>query len=626
MSVSEIPSPPPFDAFFSAVSESSADAIYSENLDGQITSWNRAAERVFGYGATEILGQSAHILIPVDRRTEHQALEERIKRGDLITDYLTARLRKDGTLVDIALTISPIVDTKGRHVGLAMIAHELTSEKRDQERLRITLSSVCDAVLSTDAEGRVTFMNPTAEAMTGWRAADALGQPLDAVFQIISETSRQPADSPVGKVLRTGEVVDLSNHTVLIAKDRRELPIDDTAAPIRDRYGNLIGVVLVFRDVSAHRDAELAAIRLAAIIEGSDDAIISKDLRGIVTGWNPAAERIFGYASTEMMGQSITRIIPPDRFDEERQILTRLQRGERVDHFQTIRVRKDGRSIPIALTISPIRDPEGRIIGASKIARDITALKNAEEQLQHHAAELETKVRERTAKLQETVNELEAFSYSLSHDMRAPLRAIHSFTEIVISDYGAKMPDSVDYLSKVLAAADRMDRLIRDVLNFARISRTEIELLPIDVEPLIKDLISERPELQSPKVEIVIEGPLLHVQGHEASLTQCVGNLLDNAVKFVPTGTTPIVNISTQLIGDSVRINVRDNGIGIDAEGQRRLFGVFQRAESGRNYRGTGVGLAIVRKAAERMHGTAGVQSSPGLGSTFWIELPRADA
>lgn len=365
---------------------------------------------------------------------------------------------------------------------------------------------------------------------------------------------------------------------------------------------------------------------LRAIIEGSEDAIVTKNLQGIVTSWNPGAERVFGYTAPEMIGQPILRLLPPERVNEEQQILARLQRGERVDHFETRRVRKDGSFIDVSLTISPIRESEGKIIGASKIARDITELKMARERLQRHAQELETKVRERTAKLEESLAELEAFSYSLSHDMRAPLRAIQSLTEIVISDHGAKIPEGLPLLQKVVASTSRLDRLIRDVLSFAQLSRSEIPLTSVSTDPLAREIVRERPEYQAPHADVQIEGSLLPVVGHHASLTQCLSNLVDNAVKFVAPNIKPIVRIFTTTRDGRVRINVRDNGIGIDSVGQRRLFEIFQRLPGSSAYEGTGVGLAIVRKAVRRMNGTVGVDSTSGLGSTFWIELPAANA
>lgn len=589
-----------------------------------ITSWNLGAEKIFGYTAAEVIGRPITIIFPPERLNEEPDILARITRGERVEHYETVRRRKDGSHVDISLTVSPIVDVDGKIIGASKVARDITDQRREQERLAVTLSSIGDAVISTDEQGRVVFMNAVAEALTGWKNGDAIGQPLDAVFRIVNETTRHTVESPVTKVLREGFTVGLANHTVLIARDGVERPIDDSAAPIRNRAGLLIGVVLVFRDVSERRAAELAALQLAAIIEGSDDAIIGKDLKGIVSSWNPGAERVFGHTAEEMIGKSITILLPPDRMTEEQQILARLQRGERVDHFPTLRVRKDGMVIHVSLTISPIFDDEGHVIGASKIARDITAPRIAQEKLQTHAADLETKVRERTAKLEGMVAELEAFSYSLSHDMRAPLRAIQSFSEIVLADYGEKIPEGIEYLRKVISAANRMDRLIQDVLSFARLSRAEIKVTPLDVDRLVRDIIHERPELHEPNAIVTVASPLLPVLGHDASLTQCLTNLLDNAVKFVAPGVFPKVEIFTRAVGDHARICVRDNGIGISPEGQRRLFTIFQRLHSTERFEGTGVGLAIVRKAAERMNGTVGIESAEGQGSTFWVELPQA--
>jgi signal transduction histidine kinase len=219
---------------------------------------------------------------------------------------------------------------------------------------------------------------------------------------------------------------------------------------------------------------------------------------------------------------------------------------------------------------------------------------------------------------------LETFSYSLSHDMRAPVRAIQSFTEIVLHDFGDRIPEGRAYLEKVINAAARMDRLIQDVLSFARMSRADIKVTRLELDGLVRAILQERPNLQEPKAKVTVESPLLCVMAHDAAMTQILTNLLENAVKFVAPGTKPEVLVYTERHNEWVRLGIRDNGIGIEPDAQQRLFAIFHRLPSAARYQGTGVGLAIVRKAAERMDGRVGVDSLPGKGSTFWVELPAA--
>ena len=286
-------------------------------------------------------------------------------------------------------------------VGIALIGRGMRRARREaeaeaaeaaasREALRVTFQSIGDGVITTDVRGRVTSLNGVATALTGWTADEAAGQPLEAVFRIIDEASRQPTPSPVAKALAEGQVVGLANHTILIARDGTERPIDDSAAPIRDAEGGIRGVVLVFRDGTERRRVERAQALLANVVELSEDAIVTKSLDGIVTSWNAGAERIFGYAREDMVGQPILRIFPPERVEEVRRILGAIGRGERVEHFESERIRKDGRRISVSLSVSPIRDGEGKVVGASKIARDITDRKRAELERQRTLRELTT--------------------------------------------------------------------------------------------------------------------------------------------------------------------------------------------------------------------------------------------
>ncbi len=279
--------------------------------------------------------------------------------------------------------------------------HELAEEG---ERLRTTLASIGDAVITTDAAGRITGLNPVAEALTGWPRTEAAGQPLGVVFRIVNEETRQAVENPATRALGEGVVVGLANHTVLIARDGAERPIDDSAAPIRSTAGQVVGCVLVFRDISERRRLEKenasrlrAARLLAAIVESSDDAIITKSLDGTIQTWNAAAERLFGYPAEKAVGRHISLIIPADRTAEEDQIIATLKAGQRIEHFDTVRMRSDGQPVQVSLTISPVRDEAGQVIGASKIVRDITSQREAEERerrLLAEAAEANAKFRD----------------------------------------------------------------------------------------------------------------------------------------------------------------------------------------------------------------------------------------
>ena len=273
-------------------------------------------------------------------------------------------------------------------IGEGMRRAQMRASTRG-ELLRVTLGSIGDAVITTDIEGRVTYLNRVAESLTGWTQQDALGHALDEVFRIVNDDSRETVESPAAQALRRGVVVGLANHTLLIARDGAERPIDDSAAPIKDERGVVSGCVLIFRDVSERRQWEkreaarlLSARLLASIVESSDDPIISKSLDGIIQTWNAAAERLFGYTSDEAVGRHISIVIPPDRIAEEDHIIATLKAGTRIEHFETERLRKNGQRILVSLTVSPIRDEAGVVIGASKMVRDITERSLAESERQ----------------------------------------------------------------------------------------------------------------------------------------------------------------------------------------------------------------------------------------------------
>lgn len=375
-------------AELAAIVKYSGDAIATKNLDGIIQTWNEAAERLFGYTQEEIVGKSVTILIPPDRLHEETEILRRIREGRPSERLQTIRIRKDGRPVHVSVRVSPIKDADGHVIGASKVVHDITALAaareeliREKEFLTTTIASIGDAVIATDAEGRITLMNRVAEKLTGWPLDEALGKPLVEIFRIVNEETRRAVENPVDKVRRLNTVVGLANHTILINRSGVDIAIDDSGAPIFTPDGALKGIVLVFRDVTTQRKAQRAAAELAAIVEYSGDAIVTKNLDGVIQTWNAGAERLFGYKASEIIGQPITLLLPPDRLHEEAEILGRIRKGQPAERLETIRVCKDGKPIHVSVSVSPIKDADGHIIGASKIVHDITALAAAREAL-----------------------------------------------------------------------------------------------------------------------------------------------------------------------------------------------------------------------------------------------------
>ena len=371
----------------------------------------------------------------------------------------------------------------------------------------------------------------------------------------------------------------------------------------------VLGAVLVFRDVTERKRAEETRAFLAAIVESSDDAIVSKTLDGIIRSWNAGAERLFGYTAEEAVGQPITLIIPPERQDEEQEILARIRSGERIEHFETVRVSKHGRRIDISLTVSPVRDNADRIVGASKVARDITDWKRAEEALR------------------EADRRKDEFIALLAHELRNPLAPLRNGLQVM--QLAAGDPNAVaqtrDMMERQLG---HMVRLIDDLLDVSRINRNKMELRRSRV--LLEDALSSavetaRPLIEAAGHELTISLPpnQVYLDADLTRLAQVFGNLLTNSVKYTPH--SGHIWLAAERQGEEVFVSVRDNGIGIPPESLRSIFDMFSQVDRSieRSTGGLGIGLALVKGLVE-MHGGTVTAESPGVGkgSTFTVRLP----
>jgi PAS domain S-box-containing protein len=344
---------------------------------------------------------------------------------------------------------------------------------------------------------------------------------------------------------------------------------------------------------------------LAALVESSDDAIIGKTLEGIVVSWNPAAERLYGYSAEEALGRPITLIVPAELEDEIAVILRQIDSGEKVDHYETVRERKDGTRIEVSLTISPIRDQAGRIVGASTIARDVSERRRAE----------------RAAELERSNAELEAFAYVASHDLQEPLRMVTSYVQLLARRYQGRLDaDADEFIGYAVDGAKRMQELINDLLTYARVGgRARHE--PVDLGACLERTLSRLGGALDESGATLTRDALPVVLGDESEFTQLFQNLIANALKFRAPA-APVIHVGAQAGEGEWVLSVSDNGIGIAAEYQERIFGIFKRLHTREEYPGTGIGLTICKKIVERLGGRIWVTSEPERGSTFRFALP----
>jgi PAS domain S-box-containing protein len=502
--------------------------------------------------------------------------------------------------------------------------NEATGEQLDglllQARLAAIVESSDDIIVSETLDGIITSWNPAAARIFGWTAAEAIGRHITL---IIPEERRAEADDVLARI-RRGDRVD-HFETVRVTKDGRLVDVSISISPVRDGAGRVVGASKIARDISERRRAEIAQARLAAIVASSDDVIVSKTLDGIITSWNPTAERVFGWTATEAIGQHITLIIPPERRPEEDDVLARIRRGERVDHFETVRVTKDGRRIDLSITVSPLRDGTGRVVGASKIARDISDRRRLEEERASLLAS-ERAARQHAEALSRAKDELLA---TVSHELRTPLNSIFGWARMLQS---AEMDEAARTraISSIIRNVSSLGRLVEDLLDLSRIvtGRMRLDFQAVDLMTVVEaamDTVRPAAHAKGIDLALVTEGPAAGIQGAPDRLQQVVWNLLMNAVKFTPTGGR--VEVALRRVGSMLEMRVADTGEGIPPDLLPYVFEPFRQGDSSstRRHGGLGLGLTLVRELVE-LHGGSVRAESAGKdgGATFTVTLPVA--
>jgi len=493
-----------------------------------------------------------------------------------------------------------------------MVPKLLKSEKV----FRYLIESIRDyAVFLLTPEGIITSWNPGAERLKGYTAEEIIGQHFSKFYPPEDLARNKPAYE-LEMAAAKGSFEDEGWR---LRKDGSRFWANVVISKVVDDQGQLIGFGKITRDLTERKEAEQQYRRL---IEGvSDYAIYSLDPKGYITSWNAGVRRLKGYEAHEIVGQHFSRFYAED--DAARGLPQQvLDTAAREGHFEGEgwRVRKDGTRFWSSVVVTPIRNDEGTLIGFSKITRDVTDRKILLDTIQQHAEELEIRIKQQ----EQTNAELEAFSYSVSHDLRAPLRAIDGFSNIILEEFGDKLPEQArDYLSEIITAAGRMNRLVRDLLDYSRLSRLDLEVVPVEVMAAIADACNQLDSEAASRISLDVQ-PNLQVKAHGAVVRQAIFNLINNALKFTKPGTPPKVNVSAFRRGQQVHIQVKDEGIGIAPQHRERVFQVFERLHNSQEYPGTGIGLAIVKRGIIRMGGSVGLESELGKGSTFEIRLPAA--
>jgi PAS domain S-box-containing protein len=636
------------ESYLAAIVESSDDAIIGKNLDGIIQSCNAAAERLFAYTPSELIGQSVRILIPPNRHAEEDEILARIRRGERVDHFETVRLTKHGRPIDISLTVSPVRDASGAIIGISKVARDITEHKRaaaelaaQHEWFRVTLASIGDGIIAADPEGRVTYMNGIAEALTGWTNEHAQGMPLTDVFHIVNETTREPVDNPAGLVIRSGHILGLANHTLLISRDGTERPITDSAAPILDDAGSILGVVLVFRDFTDQRRAEEAIAEqrewFETTLESIGDAVIATDVRGRIVFMNPVAEHLTGWRMDTARDRACTEVFNIVNEKTLRVVenpVTRvLQEGVVVGLANhTLLIAADGSERPIDDSGAPIRNRDGRIVGVVLVFRDVSERRRAEAEREAAASERERLlVAERTSRAEaERANRLkDDFVAMVSHELRTPLNAILGWTELMLKK---REDDALTARGlEIVARNTRLQtQLIADLLDISRIvsGKLRLDMQSVQLASIVEGAI-ETVEHAADAKGIVIDrqvdtsiGPMA---GDPARLQQVVWNLLSNALKFTPQGGR--VRVLLRRVGSHAEIVVEDNGAGIRPDFLPHVFDRFQQADGSRARRfgGLGLGLSIVQNLVQFHGGTVRAESDgDGHGSVFTIAFPLA--
>jgi PAS domain S-box-containing protein len=608
------------EARFATLSEAGVIGIVAGQVGGRILEVNDTLLALIGHSRDELLsGRIAwsELTPPEWRHVDARAIAQLSATGvaGLREKEL---LRKDGRRVPVLVgsaripgsteeVISFVLDLTERKQAAAAL-EQLRLERETDRRFKSLLEAAPDAMVIADDGGAIVFVNAQVEALFGYTRAEIIHQRIEVLLPERYRTGhviQRAGYLGDPSVRRMGSGLDLWGRR----KDGTEFPMEVSLSPLETEGGRLVSSAI--RDITLRKQEEAQRALLAAIVNSTADAVIAKRLDGTIVSWNLGGEQLFGYSSDEIVGRPVAVLIPPGREAEEERILKTVGGGE-VMHFDTVRRRKDGRDIEVSVTISPVRDPQGRIVGISKVARDITDRRRADEALAGAKERAEAANRE-----------LEAFSYSVAHDLRAPLRGMSGFAQILLEDYAERLdPDGQDCLREIRSNAEKMGQLIDALLSLSRVTRNEWRPAFIDLSGLVR-LSAAQLAAADPgrRVKVEIEDNLW-TRADPQLARVLFDNLLGNAWKFTGKVAAAEIEFGSRVHDGERALFVRDNGAGFDMAHAAKLFAPFQRVHTVAEFPGTGIGLATVQRIVHRHGGQIWAEGRVGAGATFHLTLP----